>query len=87
MRNIGETGSVSAACKKMQMSYSKGRKMISTLEKELGYELIHRDKGGKKGGSASITEEGQCFLEQYEAYESDVKDYTNETFLKYFAEK
>ena len=79
-------GSVLGACEAMGLSYSKGRQLIRRMEKALGFPLVHRIQGGAGGGSASLTREGQLFLEIYARYERAVSDYAAGLFYDYFKE-
>ena len=63
---------IQAAAAKMNMSYSKGWKMINKVEKELGFRFLNRCNGGKNGGSSTITPEGRLFMERYHAMLEDV---------------
>lgn len=47
------TGSMQAACRQMNMSYSKGWKILKTAEKELGYPLLVTKSGGREGAFPS----------------------------------
>lgn len=66
---IYETGSVRVACSHMGVSYSKGWKMLDTMEEQLGARVIFRQQGGKNGGNASLTPEGKALLEQFSLFE------------------
>lgn len=83
---IDETGSIQAAAAKMNMSYSKGWKMINKVEKELGFRFLNRCNGGKNGGSSTITPEGRLFMERYHAMLEDMKRITRGFFEVYFEE-
>jgi molybdate transport system regulatory protein len=62
---IKQTGNVRDACKKMGMSYSKGWKLLRGLEQWLGFQVTIRSQGGKGGGLAYLSEQGESFLEEY----------------------
>ena len=83
---VKSRGSVLEACQAIGVSYSKGRKMIRNMEKELGFQLVDRVQGGSNGGSARLTEKGERFLECFSAYEQDVKEYAGQIFNRYFQE-
>lgn len=80
LRHIQECGSVTAACEKMQLSYSKGRGMIRKLEQETGFCVVQRIKGGPGGGNAKLTHEGELLLEIYTRYADDVCRYAERRF-------
>lgn len=56
LEQIQTTESMKDACAQMEMSYSKGWKIINRAEKELGYGLLERRHGGKSGGKCTVTE-------------------------------
>ena len=83
---IQSRGSVSGACEAIGMSYSKGRGIIRTMERALGFSLVDRVQGGANGGSARLTAKGELFLEIFARYEQSVADYASEIFDDYFGE-
>lgn len=80
LRGIAACGSVSAACEAMGLSYSKGRRMLRVMEKELGYPVVQCVRGGVGGGSACVTPQGMLLLEQFTRYEETVRRYAREEF-------
>ena len=84
MQRIRENGSVIQACEKMGISYSKGRSIIRKMEKELGFELVNRVHGGRDGGKATLTEDGEQFLKAFLEYENKVVQYAEELFKESF---
>jgi molybdate transport system regulatory protein len=81
---IKETGNVRKACESMGMSYSKGWKLLKGLETWLEYPITVRQQGGKGGGEAHLTEEGQAFLKTQRAFEADCEAAVQKLFEKYF---
>lgn len=81
---ISETHSVREACGRMALSYSNAWKMLNTLEEALGYPVVLRRHGGKKGGRTELTERGRRFLETYEHFEKLVRAYAQEQFIRLF---
>ena len=82
---IRDCGSVAAACEKMKLSYSKGRSMLRIMERELGFAVVQRTKGGLGGGgTAVITEKGEQLLASYSAFEDEVRTFTQERFQRMF---
>lgn len=84
LRFIDETGSIQAAAARMDMSYTKGWKMVNRLEKEMGFLFLNRCNGGKNGGSSTITQEGRSFMERYHAMEEDMRRIGQRFFDTYF---
>ena len=83
---VEETGSMKEACGRMGMSYSKGWKITGRAEQELGYPLILRSRGGRTGGSCSVTQEGLSLIRRYRALEEKVKEYASGIFKDIFEE-
>lgn len=65
LRLIRNTGSVRTACEQMNISYSKGWKMINGMEHELQYAVVSRFPGGVNGGNTRLTERGEKLLESF----------------------
>lgn len=80
------TGSMQTACRQMNMSYSKGWKIIKEAEKQLGYPLLITQSGGADGGSSQLTPKTRDFLERYLKMEKELNQKTEELFHKYFEE-
>lgn len=67
MRCIAETGSVSAAARRMRMSHRRSVALVAELN-ELGFGvLIQTRVGGEAGGGASLTDQGRELLKRYDA--------------------
>ena len=81
---IGETHSVRSACKHIALSYSKAWNMLNKLEEELGYAVVERKHGGSKGGKTYLTKEGIEFLEKYQQFEENVRQFAREEFERLF---
>lgn len=84
LRLTDETGSLLEACRRMELSYSKGRKLISLAEQQLGFALLRRQQGGKSGGHSSVTEDGKALMKSYNAFCEEANQYLDELSRKYF---
>lgn len=84
LQMIQETGSLSKACRHMGISYSKGRKIISTLEQQSGYSVIESYQGGRDGGFSRVTEEAQKLMRNYDAFCAEAETVLQELFKKHF---
>lgn len=73
---IRDNGSVKEACIAMNLSYSKGRRILKKAEAALGYQLVRRQQGGALGGSAMITPQAELFIKRYENLTDSVNDYS-----------
>ena len=83
---VEETGSVRAACTRMQISYSFGWGLIHALESQMALSLLERRQGGARGARSVLTESGKQFLMRYEAYVCAVRARAGELFEEYFGD-
>lgn len=81
---IHETHSVRCACRHMALSYSKAWNMLNELEKELGYMVVARRHGGSSGGKTCLTEDGIKFLDDFQEFESILRQRAQEEFNRIF---
>jgi molybdate transport repressor ModE-like protein len=68
----------------MNMSYSKGWKIIKEAEKQLGYPLLITRSGGAEGGFSQLTPKTKDFLNRFLSMEKELNEKTEELFMKYF---
>ncbi len=80
---IGQTGSLQEACIYMDISYSKGRKMIKGLEQQLGFPVVRRWTGGSGGGGSLLTEKGRKLTKSYELMVGAIQDFTDQAYQTY----
>mgnify|MGYP000020275483 CR=1 FL=1 len=66
---IRETGSISAAGRRMGMSYKRAWTLIEELNSMFSVPLVQSVRGGAKGGGAQLTEAGNRVLAHYRALE------------------
>lgn len=81
---IENTGSVRNACQLMNISYSKGWKMIRLMEEQWGHAVVARKQGGATGGNSFLTDEGKDLITRYKAFKQEVKEVSEKIFEKYF---
>lgn len=65
MRLIKETGSVSAAARRMRMSHARSVKLVAELNALGAGPLIETRSGGEAGGGAMLTPRGEAVLAGY----------------------
>ena len=70
---IAETGSISAAGRKMNMSYRRAWLLVETMNHWFCEPLVISSKGGKHGGGAQLSALGQRVLALYRQMQADVK--------------
>ncbi|MEO8757797.1 MAG: LysR family transcriptional regulator [Devosia sp.] len=67
---IAETGSISAAGKRMGMSYKRAWSLVQTLNAGWGGPLVETSRGGVDQGGATLTTDGAFVLERYRAMQA-----------------
>jgi molybdate transport system regulatory protein len=68
---VGETGSISAAARKMNMSYRRAWLLMDELNHMFGRDVIETAAGGSGGGGAHVTAFGLRVIEVFRALEND----------------
>ncbi|MBM3546506.1 MAG: LysR family transcriptional regulator [Alphaproteobacteria bacterium] len=67
---IAETGSISAAGRRLDMSYRRAWLLVETMNRCFRSPLVEAAKGGAKGGGARLTSLGEEVLESYRRMEA-----------------
>ena len=65
LEGIGETGSISAAGRRMRMSYKRAWQLVDELNGLFDAPLVAASKGGSGGGGATLTRRGVDVLMRY----------------------
>ena len=66
LQGIRETGSISAAGRRMGMSYKRAWYLVEAMNGHFAQPLVEATKGGKTGGGAKLTPLGADVLAAYE---------------------
>lgn len=70
LEEIEQTGSISAAARKMRMSYRRAWLLVDTMNQCFAKPLVATATGGSHGGGAQITEFGREVLRRYREMDS-----------------
>jgi molybdate transport system regulatory protein len=70
---IAETGSISAAARRMRMSYRRAWILVDTMNTSFKKPLVNTAKGGAEGGGAKLTPTGRTVLTRYRALAKSVE--------------
>jgi molybdate transport system regulatory protein len=73
---IGETGSISAAGRAMDMSYRRAWLLIDALNHLFKEPLVMTKLGGRAGGGAALTPFGREIIRHYRALEREAHEAT-----------
>lgn len=74
LEEIGRCGSISAAGRKMGMSYKRAWELVGTLNTMFRAPLVDSTRGGPGGGGAVLTDLGKEVLAQYRAFEQQATE-------------
>lgn len=85
LRRVRELHSLRAAAMSMNMAYSKAWTVLRSAQEGLGVKLLRSSTGGKNGGGAVLTAEGERLLAAYEDYCAKLRAYGEALFSETFA--
>jgi molybdate transport system regulatory protein len=71
---IQETGSISAAARRMGMSYRRAWTLVNNMNTDFVEPVIQTNAGGKGGGGASVTPLGEEVIRRYRIIEEKALD-------------
>ena len=66
------------------MAYSKAWTILKNAQQSLGFKLLDSTTGGKHGGGARLTPEGETLLDAYDCYCARLRTYAQELFSETF---
>jgi len=67
--HLDETGSLSEAARRMKMSYMKAWLLVQVMNRSFRKPLVVAERGGSRGGGATLTESGRRALALYREME------------------
>ena len=70
LRHISETGSISEAARRMEMSYNRAWLLMRTMNRCFKEPLVTASRGGDSHGGAELTSLGKQILALYQRLES-----------------
>lgn len=68
---IGDSGSISAAGRTMEMSYRRAWLLIDEMNAAFRQPVVQTARGGKRGGGAELTAFGREVIERYHQMEAN----------------
>lgn len=72
LRKVGETRSIAAAARALEIPYKKAWLLIDSLNQGFGKPVVETAAGGKGGGGTSLTALGEQLIARYEALEASL---------------
>ena len=67
---IADTGSISAAARRMGVSYRRAWQLVEALNKSFDQPVVMTAVGGKRGGGAVVTDFGKRLVARYHGMEA-----------------
>ena len=86
LKRVDELHSLRAAAMSLSMAYSKAWTVIRNAENGLGFHLLLSNTGGRNGGGAALTPEGQALLSAYDQFCAELREYGDKLFAEKFGE-
>jgi molybdate transport system regulatory protein len=77
IQKIEELGSLRKAATAMKMSYRQAWQSVKQMNELSGKPLVILNRGGKEGGTAKITDEGQLVVQNFRKLENKFIDFLN----------
>ena len=84
LKRVDELHSLRAAALSMSMAYSKAWTITKHAQAALGFPLLHSITGGRGGGGAELTPEGERLLEAYDDYCRQLRAFADGLFQEKF---
>lgn len=82
---VAATRSLSAAAKKLRMSYRLAWKHLRILEERTGLTVVEPQRGGRHGGGSNLTPEGRALLKAYHDFRREVEEHLESACYRHFA--
>lgn len=74
---IEETGSISAAAKRMKMSYRRAWTLVDAMNSAFKKPLVEASTGGAGGGGARVSENGKEVLALYRRMQTELETFAH----------
>ncbi len=83
---IDQTGSISRAAEKMNVTYARAWEKLHEMEEGLGYKLVEAQAGGVHGGGASLTTPGHDLIKKFRTFDQGLSDEIDQRFATAFGQ-
>jgi molybdate transport system regulatory protein len=81
---ITTTESLSAAARRLGMSYRLAWKHLRLIEEHTGLIVVERRRGGRCGGGTRLTPQGRALLEAYHRFRREVEEHLQSACRRHF---
>ncbi len=86
LQAIEETGSISAAARRMDVGYHRAWAKLAEMERGLDVQLVDRQVGGPSGGGARLTAAGHDYVARFVAFQQGIDELIELRFRQSFPE-
>ena len=83
LERIMETGSISAAGRRLKMSYRRAWLLVDAMNRMFAEPVVVAAMGGAHGGGAEVTDFGHRLIETYRAVEKRFAEEANTAFAEF----
>ncbi len=83
LQQIAQSGSITQASKNMNISYRKAWGMVREMNKTSQAPVVQKYIGGKKGGGAYLTKEGEKYIQTYNSLVSEFEKFKEDFVVKF----
>ncbi len=87
LKTIDELGSIQKAAEKMGLSYRHAWGMIQKMERRAGFKIVKTTIGGKEGGGALLTSQGEKLVQGYLTFRDNLDKFIKNKFKQEFKGK
>jgi len=85
LEGVGRLGSLRKAALELGMSYNKAWCILHAAEQRLGFQLLDRTVGGRRGGGSHLTLAAQDLMTRYGAVSAEASEALEAVFQRHFA--
>lgn len=71
LEHVRDTGSISAAGRRMKMSYKRAWDLVDAMNRHFATPVVETSKGGSGGGGARLTRLGEEVVERYRRIQAE----------------
>ena len=80
LKAIEKTGSLMAATESLGLTYRRTWGDLKKIESQLGFQLLDKSRGGKDGGTSTLTPEGKRLVEAFDNLHARVDNVIQQAF-------
>lgn len=82
LKAIHETGSLMGACAKLDLTYRRTWGDLKKIEQMLGFPLIEKSRGGRDGGTSSLSPQGKLLVDAFDKFHQKVDGVIADAFTE-----